>query len=145
MFLDQKGEPALPVVPEVESYVVLGPEGVSLKSPETQGGCPVSLSNSDFSTPGPLLHFLSQMPVGEVWTHAELSGFWRPAFPSLTNRPQGQKKSTLDLLLPVLANQDTEGFRPVIGSGQSLPNHDWLSDHLVPINILVTVLEVVGR
>lgn len=64
------GEPVLPVAPEVESNVLGGPEGISLKSQETQGGCPVSLSNSDFSTPVSLLYFLSHLPCNKVWTHA---------------------------------------------------------------------------
>lgn len=56
-----------------------------------------------------------------------VAGFWRPTFPSPTNRPE---EPTLDLLLPVLANQDTQNFCSVTESRQPFPIHDWLSGHL---------------
>lgn len=53
----QKGKPGLSVAPEVEAFVLGGPEGVSSKNQETQGGCPASFSNSYFTGASFVLSF----------------------------------------------------------------------------------------
>lgn len=45
------------MAPEVEAFVLGGPEGVSSKNQETQGGCPMSFSKSYFTGASFVLSF----------------------------------------------------------------------------------------